>query len=77
MMKGKILLLIAVFLFQTASAVAQETGNARRTGIILLPFENGCKSAVKVKKCALDEKGALLKMAESTGLEPATSDVTG
>ena len=43
----------------------------------VLPFENGCKYAVKVEKRALNETGALSKMAEPTGLEPATSDVTG
>jgi hypothetical protein len=32
---------------------------------------------VKVEKRALNDTGALLKMAEPTGLEPATSDVTG
>ena len=44
---------------------------------VLLPFEDGCKYAVKVEKRALDDTGALFKMAEPTGLEPATSDVTG
>ena len=54
-----------------------EIASVRRTGPNVLPFENGCKRAVKVEKRALDETGALLKMAEPTGLEPATSDVTG
>ena len=39
--------------------------------------EKGCKYAVKVEKRALDDTGALSKLAEPTGLEPATSDVTG
>ena len=50
--------------------------SVRRTSQNLLPFENGCKTAVKVEKRALDDTGALSKMAEPTGLEPATSDVT-
>ena len=51
--------------------------SVRRAGPNVLPFENGCKSAVKVEKRALNDTGALSKMAEPTGLEPATSDVTG
>ena len=51
--------------------------SVRRTEPNVLPFENGCKYAVKVEKRALNDTGALLKMAEPTGLEPATSDVTG
>ena len=51
--------------------------SVRRIERILLPFENGCKTAVKVEKRALDDTGALSEMAEPTGLEPATSDVTG
>ena len=51
--------------------------SVRRTKPGFLPIENGCKSAVKVEKRALDDTGALFKMAEPTGLEPATSDVTG
>jgi hypothetical protein len=51
--------------------------SVRRTGLDLLPFENGGKRAVKVEKRALNGTGGLLKMAEPTGLEPATSDVTG
>ena len=54
-----------------------EIASVRRTGPNVLPFENGCKYAVKVEKRALDETGALFEMAEPTGLEPATSDVTG
>ncbi len=54
-----------------------EIASVRRTGPNILPFENGCKHAVKVEKRALDDTGALSKMAEPTGLEPATSDVTG
>ena len=53
-----------------------EIASVRRTEPNVLPFENGCKYAVKVEKRALNETGALLKMAEPTGLEPATSDVT-
>ena len=54
-----------------------EIASVRRTGQALLPFEDGCKYAVKVKKRAFNETGALPKVAEPTGLEPATSDVTG
>ena len=51
--------------------------SVRRTEPNILPFENGCKYAVKVEKRACSETGALSKVAEPTGLEPATSDVTG
>jgi hypothetical protein len=54
-----------------------EIASVRRTEPNVLPFENGCKYAVKVEKRALDDTGALSKLAEPTGLEPATSDVTG
>jgi hypothetical protein len=50
--------------------------SVRRTEPNILPFENGCKYAVKVEKRALNETGALLYVAKPTGLEPATSDVT-
>jgi hypothetical protein len=55
----------------------EPTLTVRRTEPNVLPFENGCKSAVKVEKRALNETGALNLVAEPTGLEPATSDVTG
>jgi hypothetical protein len=35
-----------------------EIASIRRTGPNVLPFENGCKSAVKVEKRALDDTGA-------------------
>ncbi len=52
-------------------------GSFRRTPQSYLPSVKGCKRAVKVEKRALNVTGALFKMAEPTGLEPATSDVTG
>ena len=54
-----------------------EIALVRRTEPNVLPFENGCKRSVKVEKRALNDTGALSKLAEPTGLEPATSDVTG
>ena len=47
-----------------------EIASVRRTEPNVLLFENGCKYAVKVEKRALDDTGALSKMAEPTGLEP-------
>ena len=38
---------------------------------------NGCKFALKVNACVYKDTGAYLVVAEPTGLEPATSDVTG
>jgi hypothetical protein len=61
----------------TQGSKEDEIASVRRTGPNVLPFENGCKYAVKVEKRALNDTGALFKMAEPTGLEPATSDVTG
>ena len=47
-----------------------EIASVRRTRPNVLPFENGCKYAVKVEKRACLVEGALSKMAEPTGLEP-------
>ena len=51
--------------------------SVRRTRLSLPPFENGCKTAVKESACIFLDAGALWLVAEPTGLEPATSDVTG
>ena len=63
-------------LLQTRFGVRLNAWSCGRTRRRLLPFEDGYEYAVKVEKRARDKTGALSEMAEPTGLEPATSDVT-